>query len=161
MRCSIPNAHGHTAKYWTVGPVGPRVGVGISYFERLILVLRYETVINQRSPLKYYETTSLPPYCIENSVRTSMANVATTYTHQGQGEAAEELQTGANEDFKRKFEADYPDTLASIRALALTLKEQGRDEEAIRLMHQQFSSLTCSLVSNHPHTLSPSETLIY
>ena len=112
----------------------------------------------RESLIKQYEITALPLYCIEISVQTSMANVATTYTHQGQGEAAEELQTGAKENFEEKLGADHPDTLTSIRNLAFTLKEQGPDEEAIRLMHKYFSSLTCVLVSNQPHTLSSTET---
>jgi hypothetical protein len=28
-KCSISNAHSRTAKYWTAGPVSPRVGIGI------------------------------------------------------------------------------------------------------------------------------------
>ena len=70
-----------------------------------------------------------------------MANLATTYMHQGRWEAAEELQMGVIEDFK-KFGADHPDALTSMRNLAITLKEQGRDEEAIRLMHECVLSLT-------------------
>ncbi len=43
-KCSISNAHGRMAKYWTAGPVSPRAGVGMSYFECLILILSYEAV---------------------------------------------------------------------------------------------------------------------
>ena len=64
LKCSFSNAHGCTAKYWTVRPVSPRAGVGMRYLERLNLVFRYEAIINQRSLSKYYETTALPLYCI-------------------------------------------------------------------------------------------------
>ena len=74
--------------------------------------------------------------------------------------AAEELQTGAKEEFKNKFDADCPDALTSMENLAFALKEQDNDEEADRLMHECVSSLTCITVSNNPHTLSPATTPI-
>ena len=82
----------------------------MNYFERPILVIKYEAVKDQTSLIEYYKTTALSLYCIESSVHTSMANVATKYTHHDQGKAAEELQTGAKEDFKRKFGADCSDS---------------------------------------------------
>lgn len=71
-----------------------------------------------------------------------MANLASTYWNQGRWEAAEELQTDAMEARKKKLGADYPDTLTSMHNLAFAWKEQGRDEEAIRLMHECVLSLT-------------------
>ena len=115
---------------------------------------------NQRRVINDYEVTGPPLYCIESSVQTSMANLATTYMHQGRWEAAEELQIGVIEVSKKKLGADHPDTLTSMRNLAFTLKEQGRDEEAIRLKHEGVMSLTCFLFPNHPHTLSSTETLV-
>ena len=53
--------------------------------------------------------------------------------------------------FQEEIGAGQSDTLTSIGTLAFTLKEQGRDEEAIRLMDEYFSFLTCVLISNHPY----------
>jgi hypothetical protein len=54
---------------------------------------------------------------------------------------------------------EHPDTLASINNLAFTLKEQGRDEEAIQLMDECVRLRTHALGSHHPHTISSSEAL--
>lgn len=47
-----------------------------------------------------------------------------------------------------------------MRNLAFSLKEEGHDEEAIRLLHEGVSSLTCDRLSNNLHTLSPAEILV-
>ena len=78
-----------------------------------------------------------------------MANVATTYTERSRGggrRAADVCDRG----FQEEIGAGQSDTLTSIGTLAITLKEQGRDEEAIRLIDEYFSSLTFVLISNHP-----------
>ncbi len=111
---STQKAHGRTAKYWTV----PN-----SHFQPR------SRPRDRRSVMSYYEITGLPLYCIKISVQTSMANLAIAYMHQGRCEAAEGLRMGVVEISKKKFWADHPDML-SMRNLAFTWKEQGRDENA-------------------------------
>jgi hypothetical protein len=63
------------------------------------------------------------------------------------------------ETSKKKLGADHPDTLTSMVNLAFTWKEQGRDEEAIRLMEDCVSSRTRVLGVHHHLTVASTEAL--
>jgi len=60
-----------------------------------------------------------------------MANLASTYRHQGRWKEAEELDVQVVEKRKRVLGQEHPDTLTSMNNLAWTLKSQGRDDEAL------------------------------
>ena len=55
---------------------------------------------------------------------------------------------------KRVLGEEHPDTLTSMNNLAYTWKEQGRDEEAIKLMTECVQLRTQILGAGHPFTLS-------
>lgn len=60
-------------------------------------------------------------------------------------EEAEELPVGLMERRKRLLGEEYPDTLTSMNNLAITLKSQSRNEEAISLMRRCFRIQNMSL----------------
>jgi hypothetical protein len=65
------------------------------------------------------------------STLTSMADLAVTYSNQGQQDEAEKLEVQVMEIREKKLGADHPDTLTSKNNLVFTWKGQGRDIEAI------------------------------
>jgi hypothetical protein len=88
-----------------------------------------------------------------------MANLALTYSDQGRGSVAEELDVQVMEMSKKTLGADHPDTLTSMANLAFVWKGQCRDEEAIRLMDECASSRTRVLGDDQHLTLISAETL--
>jgi putative hemolysin len=67
------------------------------------------------------------------STLVSMANLASTYCHQGRWNEAEKLGVQVIERKKTVLGAKYPDTLTSMANLALTYCNQGRWNEAEKL----------------------------
>ncbi|KAK6206204.1 hypothetical protein QIS74_13623 [Colletotrichum tabaci] len=87
------------------------------------------------------------------STLTSMANLASTYRHQGRWEEAEKLEVQVMETSKTKLRADHPSTLMSMANLASTYRNQGRWEEAEKLDVQAMETSKTKLGADHPDTL--------
>ena len=60
---------------------------------------------------------------------------------------------------KKKLGSDHPNTLICMNNLAFTLKEQGKDAEAISLMRDCVRLRKLKLRTNHPHFISSLNTL--
>ncbi|KIW09738.1 hypothetical protein PV08_12022 [Exophiala spinifera] len=67
------------------------------------------------------------------STLTSMANLASTYRHQGRWTQAEELEVQVMETMKRVLGEEHPSTLTSMGNLASTYRHQGRWTQAEKL----------------------------
>ncbi|KAF2174314.1 hypothetical protein K469DRAFT_541483, partial [Zopfia rhizophila CBS 207.26] len=61
---------------------------------------------------------------------------------------------------KTKLGADHPSTLSSMNNLAFTLKEQGRDAEAISLMRECVQLQQRILGVDHPHSIPSLRALV-
>jgi hypothetical protein len=64
---------------------------------------------------------------------TSMTNLASTYSNQGQWKEAEELEVQVMETRERMLGTEHPSTLNSMANLAITYRNQGRWKEAAEL----------------------------
>ncbi|KAK4194959.1 hypothetical protein QBC40DRAFT_311056 [Triangularia verruculosa] len=84
----------------------------------------------------------------------SMANLASTYRHQGWWEEAEKLEVQVMETSKTKLGVDHPSTLTSMANLASTYRNQGRWEEAEKLDVQVMETSKTKLGADHPNTLT-------
>jgi len=67
---------------------------------------------------------------------TSMINLASTYSNQGQWKEAEELQVQVMKARERMLETEHPSTLNSMINLAITYRNQGWWKEAAELVMQ-------------------------
>ncbi|KAF2193470.1 HET-domain-containing protein [Zopfia rhizophila CBS 207.26] len=85
---------------------------------------------------------------------TSMANLASTYMHQGRWKEAEELEVQVMETSLRVLGAEHPDTLTSMANLASTYRKQGRWKEAEELEVQVMETSLKVLGAEHPDTLT-------
>jgi hypothetical protein len=65
-------------------------------------------------------------------------------------EEGEELQAQELEICSRVLGEEHPDTLTSMNNLAITWKQQSRDEEAIKLMSKCVQLRTRVLGADHP-----------
>jgi hypothetical protein len=92
------------------------------------------------------------------STLTVMANLASTFRHQGRWKEAEELFVQVMETSLRVLGKEHPFTLTSMANLAFTWKGQGRGAEALKLMEECVQTQTRILGADHPHTLSSSTT---
>jgi len=88
------------------------------------------------------------------STLTSMANLASTYSHQGRWKEAEELEVQVMETRKRVLGAEHPDTLTSMTNLASTYRDQGRWKEAEELQAKELKICSRVLGAEHPDTLT-------
>ncbi|OCK88522.1 TPR-like protein [Cenococcum geophilum 1.58] len=88
------------------------------------------------------------------STLTSMANLASTYSHQGRWKEAEELEVQVMETRKRVLGAEHPDTLTSMANLASTYRDQGRWKEAEELQAKELEICSRVLGAEHPDTLT-------
>ncbi|KAI8716275.1 hypothetical protein NCS52_00920700 [Fusarium sp. LHS14.1] len=85
---------------------------------------------------------------------TSMANLASTFSNQGQWKEAEELFVGVMETRKRVLGEEHPDTLTSMNNLAITWKYQDRTRDALALMRSCVLLRERVLGTDHHHTAS-------
>jgi hypothetical protein len=90
---------------------------------------------------------------------TSMANLASTFSHQGRWPEAEKLDVQVMETRKRVLGEEHPDTLASMNNLAWTWKSQGRDDEALELMTVCVQLSRQKRGADHPDTMTSIGTL--
>jgi hypothetical protein len=60
---------------------------------------------------------------------------------------------------KRVLGEEHPDTLTSMNNLALTFKDQGRNDDALKLMTECLSLSKRILGDSHPDTVARSETV--
>ncbi|KXG45629.1 Tetratricopeptide-like helical [Penicillium griseofulvum] len=85
---------------------------------------------------------------------TSMAILASTYSHQGRWEDAEQLRVQVIGTSMAKLGVDHPSTLISIGNLAVTYSYQGRWEKAEQLEIQVMETRKTKLGVDHPDTLT-------
>ena len=84
---------------------------------------------------------------------TSMANLASTYLHEGRWDEAEKLQVQVMETSLKVLGAEHPDTLTSMANLAATYCSQGRLFRAEKLQVQVMETRLKVLGAEHPYTL--------
>ena len=82
-----------------------------------------------------------------------MANLALTYSSQGQLKKAEQLEVQVLETRKRVLGEEHPHTLTTMGNLALTYWNQGRWKEAEQLEVQVLETRKRVLGEEHPDTL--------
>jgi hypothetical protein len=63
-----------------------------------------------------------------------MGNLPSTYRNQGRWKEVEVLEVQVMKTWMRVLGQEHADMLTSINNLAFTMKEQGRNGEAIKLM---------------------------
>ena len=85
---------------------------------------------------------------------TSMANLAVTFSNQGQWDEAEKLQVVVMETRKRVLGDEHPDTLTNMDNLAVTFSKQGRLKEAEKLQVVVMETRKRVLEDDHPDTLT-------
>ncbi|KAL5041581.1 hypothetical protein BDW71DRAFT_191588 [Aspergillus fruticulosus] len=90
-----------------------------------------------------------------------MANLASTYWHQGRWSEAEKLEVEILETRKTALGAKHPDTLSSMANLASTYWNQGRWNEAEKLQVQVLEISKAALGAEHPNTLTSRANLTY
>jgi tetratricopeptide (TPR) repeat protein len=84
----------------------------------------------------------------------SMANLAATYSKQGQHDKAEKLKVQVVESSQEILGADHPDTLTRMANLAVTFSERGQHDKAQELKVQVVESSKKILGADHPDTLT-------
>ncbi|KAL2859137.1 purine and uridine phosphorylase [Aspergillus lucknowensis] len=105
---------------------------------------------------------------LDLSSLTSMADLASTYRHQGRWKEAEELEVQVMETRKQVLGPEHPDTLLTINQLASTYWNQGRWKEAeelqvqvIETRKQVIETRKQVLGPEHPNTLISMHNLAY
>ena len=83
---------------------------------------------------------------------TSIANLASTYKHQGRLNKAEEIEVQVIETRKRVLGEEHPDTLTSMANLVHTQRALGNDRSAFELMRSCAALSSQILGPNHPYT---------
>ncbi len=87
------------------------------------------------------------------STLSSMANLASTYRHQGRWKEAEELEVQVVVTRRKVLGEEHPDTLLSLGNLASTYRNQGRWKEAEELEVQVMMARRKVLGEEHSDTL--------
>lgn len=59
---------------------------------------------------------------------------SSTYWNQARWTEAEEMHLPVMEMEEKGVEGEYPDTLTSMNSLAITMKDQGRNEDAFKII---------------------------
>ena len=90
-----------------------------------------------------------------------MANIASTFMHQGRWKEAEELNVQVMETSSRVLGLEHPDTLTSMDNLASTFMHQGRWKEAEELNVQVIETRKRVLGPEHPDTLTSMNNLAF